>query len=239
MNLLALDTSSDACSVALQTGDEILERHIVEPKEHTNVLISMIRDLRNEAGITLDTLDAIVLGNGPGSFIGMRIAASVAQGLAFGSGLKILPVSSLAAVAGEVMDTHSATEVVVAQDARMNEVYLGIYRRDADGLAVSICDERIQPIERIIASSDIPTSERYAAGLGWQQYPSLLELNRTAIAKVVDVHYPKAKYLLSLGARASEDGELIDPEKLIPAYIRTKVADKPREAGRTIDRKTK
>ncbi len=106
MNLLAIDTSSDACSVALQSGDEINEQFVVQPKEHTNILIPMIKDLLYDAGVDMQELDAIVLGNGPGSFIGMRIAASVAQGLAFASGLKIVPVSSMAAVAAEVMHTH-------------------------------------------------------------------------------------------------------------------------------------
>lgn len=237
MNLLALDTSSDACSVALQVADDILERHIVQPKEHTNLLISMIRDLRDEAGITLENLDAIVLGNGPGSFIGMRIAASVAQGLAFGSGLKIAPISSMAAVAAEVMDTHSATDVVVAQDARMNEVYLGIYRSDADGSPVAVSDELIQTVEPIAELSASSTSEIHAAGYGWKKYPSLLELNRASLSQVVDVYYPNAKYLLSLGARACSNGEWVDPENLQPAYIRMKVAEKPREADNIL-RKT-
>jgi tRNA threonylcarbamoyladenosine biosynthesis protein TsaB len=230
MNLLALDTSSDACSVAVQIGDEVLERHIVQPKEHTNLLISMIRDLRDEAGITLESLDAIVLGNGPGSFIGMRIAASVAQGLAFGSGLKIVPVSSMAAVAAEVMDKHSATDVVVAQDARMNEVYLGIYRSDADGSPVAEADELIQAIEPITQLTALSTSGFHAAGYGWKKYPSLLELNRASLSQFVDVYYPNAKYLLSLGARAFSNGESVEPENLLPAYIRMKVAEKPREA---------
>ncbi len=230
MKLLALDTSSDACSVALQVANDILERHIVEPKEHTNKLISMVRDLRDEAGITLEELDAIVLGNGPGSFIGMRIAASVAQGLAFGSGLNIVPVSSMAAVAAEVMDTHSATDVVVAQDARMNEVYLGIYRSDADGLAVALTEEVLQPIERFGGFSGTTNPKLVAAGLGWQQYPSLLELNRSAISELVDVHYPRAKYLLALGARDCRDGKAIEPDQLVPAYIRTRVAEVPRKS---------
>jgi len=232
MKLLALDTSSDACSVALQSGDEISEQHVVQPKQHTKILIPMIQRLLHDAGVELQELDAIVLGNGPGSFIGMRIAASVAQGLAHGSGLKIVPISSMAAVAAEVIDKHQASDVIVAQDARMNEVYLGTYRSDGEGLPAAVSDELIQPVEQIAGLTDIPPSELFAAGRGWQKYPSLLQLNRATIAKVVDVHYPKAKYLLALGARACQAGKVIEPENLAPAYIRTKVAEKPREAGR-------
>ena len=232
MKLLALDTSSDACSVALQLDNTISETHVLEPKQHTRLLIPMIRDLLRDAGIELGNLDAVVLGNGPGSFIGMRIAASVAQGLAYGSGLKIVPVSSMAAVAAEVMEIYSAAEVIVAQDARMNEAYLGIYRNDDEGVPIAVTDEVLQPIEKIDGLAAANASELFAAGQAWEKYPALLELNRAAIAKVVDVHYPKAKYLLALGARACQLGEVVEPENLIPAYIRTKVAEKPREAGR-------
>ena len=230
MNLLALDTSSDACSVALQIGDNISEQHVVQPKEHTNTLIPMIQRLLHGAGVELKYLDAIVLGNGPGSFIGMRIAASVAQGLAFGSGLKIVPVSSMAAVAAEVIDAHSATEVVVAQDARMNEVYLGIYRDDGDGLAVSVTEEVLQPVAKIDVLPESNASGLTAAGKAWQKYPEFLELNRHAISAAVDVHYPKARYVLSLGAKGWKRGDAIEPEKLVPAYIRMKVAEKPAQA---------
>lgn len=134
MKLLALDTSSVACSAALQLGETIVERHEERPREHTRILLPMVRELLAEGGISLGELDGIVLGNGPGSFIGMRIAAAVAQGLAFGAGLKVLPVSSLAAVAAEVFATGDAGEVLVAQDARMGEVYLGAFGR-GDGCA--------------------------------------------------------------------------------------------------------
>ena len=228
MNLLALDTSSNACSVALQVGDQVFEQHVVQAKQHTRILIPMIRNLLSDAGIDLRSMDAVVLGNGPGSFIGMRIAASVAQGLAFGSKQKIVPVSSMAAVAAEVMDLYSATEVIVAQDSRMNEVYLGIYRVNGEGLPAADAAEILQSIEPITELDENSSSERVAAGQGWQRYPALLRLNQAAISKVVDVHYPKARYLLSLGAKGWQRGDAIEPENLAPAYIRTKVAERPR-----------
>jgi len=123
VKLLAIDTSSLACTVALGIGDELIERHEEQEREHTRLLMPMIRDVLDQAGVKLADLDAIVLGNGPGSFIGMRIAASVSQGLAHGAGLRIVPVSSLAAVAAEVMDTTDAEIVAVTQDAHMQEVY--------------------------------------------------------------------------------------------------------------------
>jgi tRNA threonylcarbamoyladenosine biosynthesis protein TsaB len=230
VKFLALDTSSDACSVALQLGDEIVERHVVEAREHTTLLMPMIRSLLHDAGIALQDLDAIVLGNGPGSFIGMRIAASVAQGLAFGAGLEIVAVSSMAAIAAEVMHEHAAIDVVVAQDARMNEVYLGIYRNIGDGLPVAVGDEALHAVAKIDGLPESAAPGLLAAGKAWQKYPGFLDLNRHAIADAVDVQYPRAGYLLRLGARAWQRGKAIPPENLAPAYLRMKVADKPARA---------
>ena len=187
----------------------------------------MISSLLNESGIELADIDAIVLGNGPGSFVGMRIAASVAQGLAFGSGLKIVPVSSLAAVAAQVLAECDATEVVVAQDAHMHEVYLGVYRRASDGSPQSIVAEYLQgqsPIEVVV---DEPGIARVAAGFGWQRYPDLLAVNREKFTDVVDVFYPRAQHLLRIGAADLTSGKAVGPEDVMPAYLRQKVAEVP------------
>lgn len=232
MNLLALDTSSDACSVALQVRGEIGERHVIEAKQHAKMLIPMIRSLLDDADFELGSLDAIVLGNGPGSFIGMRIASSVAQGLAFASGLKIVPVSSMAAVAAEVMESSPATDVVVAQDARMNEAYLGIYRRNGRGLPETTMVEALQPIAAIRQLAEGRAAKPVAAGGAWQKYPGLLDLNRSAISQLLNVHYPRARCLLGLGAIAWQAGAAIEPENLMPAYIRTTVAVPPVEIFR-------
>ena len=133
MNLLALDTSSLACSVALQVEDDTFSRHEEQPREHTRLLVPMIKEVFASGGIASSDLDAIVLGNGPGSFIGMRIATSVAQGMAYAGGIKIVPVSSLLAVAAEVMVTDEAGHVAVCQDAHMNEVLPGSLRGWAPG----------------------------------------------------------------------------------------------------------
>ncbi len=227
MKLLALDTSSVACTVALQHGDKIIERHEEQPREHTRLLVPMIRSLLEEARAEIRDLDAIVLGNGPGSFIGMRIAASVAQGLAFASGINIIPVSSLAAVAAQVLEKHDATEVAVTQDAHMNEVYLGIYARDDEGFAKARIAERLHVQEVIAELSHSIDGRRFAAGSGWSRYPALLEHNKDRIDEVVDVMHPRARYLLKLGAQALEDGESILPADVHPAYLRQKVAQKP------------
>lgn len=226
MKLLAIDTSSVACSVALRTGGDITVRHEEQPREHTRLLVPMIGALLNESSIELTDLDAIVLGNGPGSFIGMRIAASVAQGLAFGAGLNIVPISSLAAVAAQVFVEHDADEVVVAQDAHMNEVYLGIFRRGNEDLPVEIVPERLHG-QGVIAEIENTETVRVAAGFGWQRYPELLAANKTHFAEVVAVPHPNARYLLALGAAGFAKGAAVAPQDVLPAYLRQKVAEIP------------
>ena len=223
MNLLALDTSSNACSVAVMRDDKLYEGHVVEPRRHTQILVPMIEQVMADAALTLEELDAIVLGIGPGSFIGMRIAASVAQGLAYGAGLQIIPVSSLAAVAAEEFDTTTSSRVAVAQDAHMNEVYLGLYVRDADGLPKLLRPETIRATQLIDwpAAGDRDWS---AAGVGWQRYPQLLEANCDHIASVSSIELPRARYLLPLGV----EGQAVAAQDIVPAYLRSKVAEPAR-----------
>ena len=227
MKLLAVDTSSVACSVALQVESGVSERHAEQAKEHTRLLVPMIRELLHEAGLQAGDLDAIVLGNGPGSFIGMRIAASVAQGLAHGGGTPIAPVSSLAAVAAEVFAATDAAEVVVTQDAHMNEVYLGAFRRGADGLPVAMFDERLHTQTPIDELDEGDADRRIAAGFGWQRYPVLLAANEDRIGNTSAVLYPHARFLLPLGRAVLEAGGAIAPHDIEPAYLRSKVAERP------------
>jgi tRNA threonylcarbamoyladenosine biosynthesis protein TsaB len=223
MKLLAMDTSSVACSVALQLDDTVLERHEEQPRAHTRLLMPMVRAVLDRGEVAPSELDAIVIGNGPGSFIGVRIAASVAQGLAFAAGLPVVPVSSLAAVAAEVQARYGAADVVVAQDAHMGEIYLGVYGQDEHGRLVEIEPERLHSTGMIAQPDDVV---RIAAGFGWQRYPQLLASNRHLFRELADVQYPRARYLLSLGAAALQVGEVIEPKALCPAYLRQTVAAK-------------
>lgn len=230
MKLLAIDTSSVACSVALHLGSDVFERHEEEPREHTRILMPMIRSVLQEGRAELGDLDGIVLGNGPGSFIGMRIAASVAQGLAHGASLNIVPISSLAAVATQVFAETDANAVIVAQDAHMNEVYLGAYRRGDANCPDPIFPERLHGQLPIDELDPADARGRIAAGFGWQRYPHLAAVNEALFESVSDILHPNARFLLPLGALALQNGEVVDPQDLIPAYLRHKVADKPSPA---------
>jgi len=219
---LALDTSSLACTVALEVDDRLFERHEEQAREHTRLLMPMIRSVLEEARVSLSDLDAIVLGNGPGSFIGLRIAASVAQGLAHGAGLNITPVSSLAAIAAEVLDRSDATQVAVAQDAHMNEVYLGLYERGDNDLPIPLGDERLQG-QGNIEELSAPDAKFVLAGEGWQRYPGLAAANTAGVVVHSDVLFPRAQFLLTMADQATA----LEPRAIEPAYLRQKVAEKP------------
>ncbi len=230
MRVLALDTSSPACSIALADGDAIAERHEVRPREHTRILVPMIRGLLADAGIAPTALDAIVLGNGPGSFIGMRIGAAVAQGLAYGAGVGLIPVSSLAAVAAEVFTTVDAGTVLVAQDAHLGEVYLGHYRRDGEGRIAPVGAESLHPADGRIGLPADAAAPVVGAGHGWQRYPALAAANREALDALVPVHHPRARYVLELGLAGDPAATAVDPRAIEPAYLREQVAKKPGSA---------
>lgn len=231
MKLLALDTSSDACTVALERDGDVIERHLLRPKEHTRLLLPMIEELLAEAAVAIPDLDAIVAGIGPGSFIGVRIAVSVAQGMAFGAGRPVAPVSSLAAVAAEAFAVEGVERVVVAQDAHMQEVYLARFVRSPRGLPVAAGEATLHGIAAIDALSGRESGRWHAAGAGWRRHPALLARNEQRIAGLVPVEHPRARFLLGPGREVVENAATVTPDRLVPAYVRHQVAKVPAGAG--------
>jgi len=130
--VLAIETSAEACSVALAIGATVRERHQHAPLKHAELLLASIRALLDEADLGLGALDAIVFGRGPGGFTSLRIGIGAVQGLAWGAGLPVVPVSSLAAVAQQV-EGAGAAEILVAMDARMDEVFSALFAAGEDG----------------------------------------------------------------------------------------------------------
>ncbi len=226
MKLLAVDTSTVACSVALQVEDIVLQRHEEQEREHTRLLVPMIEEVLAEGACTLSSLDALVLGVGPGSFIGLRISASLVQGMAHGAGLRVAPVSSMLAVAEEVFATQDADHVFVAQDAHMDQVYLGQYAF-GDGV-VPLQAERLQAKTRLAELDDGGREGRVAAGAGWQRYPELWSKNSDGFESLADICFPSARFLLPSARRMVTDRRLLDPAEIEPAYLRQDVATPPR-----------
>ena len=134
--LLAIETSTPACSAALSIDGVVIERYALAPRQHAVLILPMIESLLLEAGISVAQLDALAFGRGPGSFTGVRIAASVIQGIAFAADLPVLPVSTLATLALGGMRITDKTQVMAALDARKSEIYWGCYTAAEDGAVV-------------------------------------------------------------------------------------------------------
>ena len=225
--LLAIDTSSDACSVALQQGEEILFRFTDQARKHAELLLPMVQDVLVEAGIPLSGVDAIAFGRGPGSFTGLRIAAGTVQGLAFGADRPVVPVSSLIGLAQRAWREYGWDKVHAAFDARMGEVYWGSCQRLQDG------DWQLQGVEcvsapaHLLQSAGIDREDGWSgAGSGWL-YRSVLEPIVGTLQHCDDKLLPHALDLLPLAQRAFARGEAIPAEQVVPVYLRNNVAAKP------------
>jgi tRNA threonylcarbamoyladenosine biosynthesis protein TsaB len=226
VRLLALDTATECCSVALLFEGRLLTREIEVARGHAERILPMIDEILGEAGISLPQLQAIAFGRGPGSFTGVRLAAGIAQGLAFGSGLGIIAISDLGAVAQRVFDEDSGvTRALVCNDARMQEVYWGCFERGSDGLAMARGPERVSPA----ANVGLPSSWADAAGLGrgFAAYPGLKALPGVAVRGNWDRLLPRAAEVARLAVADLAAGRLLGPEAAVPVYLRDDVARPP------------
>jgi tRNA threonylcarbamoyladenosine biosynthesis protein TsaB len=223
VKLLALDAATEALSVSLAIDDRQIDRYVELERGHAERLLPMVEDVLAEGGIALAALDAIAFGRGPGGFTGVRLAASVAQGLAFGAGIGVVPVSDLAAVAQRVaQENREVSLILVANDARMREVYWA--RFATEGLFISLQGE-----ERVDAPSAIPLSSvppRWAAaGRGLRVWPDLAERCRQAGALVLPDCLPRASEVLALARPQVSAGQALDPSLALPVYVRDRVAE--------------
>lgn len=220
MKLLAVDTATEACSVALWLNGEVRERHAVVVREHAARLPEMLAGLLADCGISLAQLDGIVCGVGPGSFAGVRVGVGFVKGLALGLNRPVAGVSSLAMLAQGAIRRHGAARVLAAIDARMNEVYFGVYEAD-QGLA------RLRGEEIVAPPAGLPgCSGTYAAaGSGWQAYgEALRERLAVQFSSVEGEALPHAADALTLAASEFAAGRVLDGAALLPVYLRNRVA---------------
>jgi tRNA threonylcarbamoyladenosine biosynthesis protein TsaB len=219
MKLLALETSTEACGVAISLDGKIHER-IDHGQHHSDVILGMVQEALAESGLSLKQLDAIAFSRGPGSFTSLRIGAGVVQGLAFGANLPVVPVSSLAVLAQGV----DAPKVLAAFDARMNQVYWGAYVRDAKGLM------RLAGTEIVIAPADVPVPEGsgwVGMGNGWDQYAAVLTARLGShVSEWRKQLFPKARHVAELGLVLLKAGQTVTAEQALPVYVRDEVAAK-------------
>lgn len=219
MNLLAIETSSHACSVALQFNGKITANHVVAPMQQTNLLLPAIEELLSAAGATLAALDAIAYGAGPGSFTGMRIASSVTQGLAFAANLPVIAISSLAASAQAAHDIAPHQAYLVAIDARMGQVYYGYYLVNNTGCVVLAGEEALCAPADVRISGE-KSADCVGAGDGWQTYGETLSqaIGFTPHRVVVD-QLPTAEAVLKLALANFEQNKRISATEALPSYL--------------------
>lgn len=217
MKLLAIETSTEACSVALSVDGEIRARHEIAPRRHTQLVLPWAEELLAEAGLRKSQLDAIAVGRGPGAFTGVRLAIAIVQGLALALDRPVLPVSTLAVLAMRGSGDH----LLAAIDARMGEVYLGEFQRDADGLVSAAGDEIIVPPAR----APLLQGPRNGVGTGFSaENGALVQRLGERLTGFDASALPHAVDLARLAARAYARGEAIAADQLEPAYLRDKVA---------------
>ena len=219
MKLLAIETATEACSVALWLDGEVRERFEVAPRRHTELVLPWADELLAEAGIARTQLDAIAVGRGPGAFTGVRLAVALAQGMALALDLPVLPVSTLAALAWPVRVRDA--DVLAAIDARMGEVYLGWFRADDDGGLHAIGPEWMARPEAV----DLEASSLVGVGTGFAAAEGALA--QALLGRLVacdPLALPHAADLARLGELAFARGEAVAPERVEPAYLRDKVA---------------
>jgi tRNA threonylcarbamoyladenosine biosynthesis protein TsaB len=224
MKILAIETATEACSAALAIDDSCLERFQLAPRQHTQLILPMIDELIQEADIKIDDLDALAFGQGPGAFTGVRIAIGVIQGLAFAHDLPVIPVSTLAALAQHVADKHDF--VASAIDARMQEIYWGLYKKNESGLMEVINEESVLSPENIDFAT-ISEENWFGVGSGWETYSEILEPKFSCHLKGFEADiFPSAVDILSLAKPTFKANKQISIEEATPVYLRNKVASK-------------
>ncbi|MDP9084840.1 MAG: tRNA (adenosine(37)-N6)-threonylcarbamoyltransferase complex dimerization subunit type 1 TsaB [Pseudomonadota bacterium] len=240
MRVLALDTATEACSVALLSDDpsqpggvQLIERYLELGKSHANQILRMVDSVLAESDIQLCHLHGLAASVGPGAFTGVRISVAVAQGLAFGAGLAVVPVSSLEALALQAV-REGAVRTLVCLDARMGEVYWACFAADAARGVIILSPPRVGPPGTVKLPDSPPlasvnarpaSAARYRGiGRGFSAYPSLGALPGVEVSSAAARALPTAGHIARLGALRLAAGEGIDPSELRPVYLRDKVA---------------
>lgn len=219
MNLLALDTAGQGCSVALLAGGHVFERFEAVPRRHAASLLPMAEACLAESGLALHELDALAFGRGPGSFTGVRIATGVAQGVGFGAGLPVVPVSNLAAAAAAAFRLRGWRRIVVAFDARMGEIYAGRFQIGAADLPEPAGAEALLAPDAMAP----PTGgDWHGAGSAFAAWPALA--GSLGLAESDAGIAPLARDLLGLAQAALACGTAFAAEDALPVYLREQVA---------------
>lgn len=229
VKILALEASTDACSVALLQDNEVVQDFRIVPRQHNQLLLPMVESLLEQASVKLQELDLIAYSRGPGAFTGVRIAAGVAQGLAFGAELPLLAISTLEAMGlAAFYEDESLDHVVVCQDARMQEVYACAYQKT---LSKNNLDQ-IQPLmkEQVIAPEklDLANLEKanleqaMGVGSGWSYISQMPQQTQNKITSHKMTH-PQAAFIARIAKQQFQQGVTTSVEQAQPVYVRDQV----------------
>lgn len=225
MQILALDTSTEYLSLALWLDGRVFVRDIHAGQSHSQQILPMLRELLDEAGVTLKQLNGIAFGAGPGSFTGLRIACGVAQGLAFGANLPVVAVSTLQALAKQ----SGATKVIACLDARMGEIYHAAYIKNSDAWDEVSAPSLFKPEDAPILDG----GDWIGVGTGWLAYPEALQAKYAAQLTQMPApdhgSHPTALAIAELALPIFTAGKAKPAHEAAPVYIRNKVALKMSE----------
>ncbi|MCP4126509.1 MAG: tRNA (adenosine(37)-N6)-threonylcarbamoyltransferase complex dimerization subunit type 1 TsaB [Gammaproteobacteria bacterium] len=225
MKLLAIETAAEACSAALLLDGEVTLRYQVEPRKHSELIMPMLDDLLQESGLKPTQLDAIAFGYGPGSFTGVRIAAGVAQGVAMGTDLPVVRVSTLAALAQGHFRQSGCRRVLPAFDARMQEVYWGCYELQESGLMQAQFPDEITSADTVTLPQG---GNWHGVGGGWESYGETLSATvASGLESVTPDLFCSAHDIALLGAAGFERGAVVSADQALPQYLRDDVAKRP------------
>lgn len=231
--LLALDTATEACSVALLHKGEKTFLNEIASRSHTQRILPMVDQILSQSGISLNQVDALAFGRGPGSFTGVRVGTGITQGLALGADLPVIPISNLTTMAQQAYETQGKSKVISAIDARMNEIYFSQLQAQKIELAgqqfiqwQTILAEQVcrpeKAIEQMLQQATLTELQQKwsKVGTGWQAYEAFkqqqLELN-------TNIELPSAQYMLSLALPLFLQQEYVNALEIEPIYLRNEV----------------
>ena len=244
LTLLALDTSTEACSVALLYNGEKTYLNELAQRTHAKRILPMVDEILTDSGLKLNQLDALAFGRGPGSFTGVRVGAAIAQGLALGADLPVIPISNLTAMAQAAFELYQAENVAAAIDARMNEVYFSQLVREKKCTDFgqffvwkNLIPEQVCSPEKALVqlanstalniATSTATSTALRVGTGWNAYAQFATKGLTGS----DIELPDARYMLELARVEWLQQKTISALEIEPIYLRNEVTWK-KLAGR-------
>ena len=225
MKILAIETSTEACSAALLYNGDIEEQFQIAPRSHGDLILNMVDLLLANAQLKPQQLDAIAFGRGPGAFTGVRIATSVTQGIAFGADLPVVPVSTLEIVAQGSYRQHGYQNALCAMDARMGEIYFAAYAKEGDAFKC-VTDEQVCKPEDVAPVDD--NISWAGVGSGWGIYSDVLSRRVSVDVNRLDASaLPRAMDAVVLAEQCYQAGKTVSAEEALPVYLRDNVVSKP------------